>query len=141
MKSILLNSYMWFFSQIQELLPQDRNSLAVGVLASALSYLIHGLVKAPGEMSSERSMVKDLQIVLRARRFGIPSIPPERLGPDLLRLGGIVTMEQYPILKYIARKSPAGARMKHSALQISQTDELEQEQADDRSVLPTVYFS
>ncbi|KAF8593794.1 hypothetical protein BDV93DRAFT_566140 [Ceratobasidium sp. AG-I] len=132
-KSLLLDAYTWHFSQIQQLLPQDRASLPVGVLGCALSHLVHGLVSAPGTMSSERSMVKNLEIVSRARRFGMPSIPRERLGPDMRRVRGRVTVESFPILKYITRKNPAGARMKHSTLQIDETDEPEEGSGDGSS--------
>lgn len=131
----MLDSYKWFFTQIQRLSSEDRQSLPVGLLASVLTYLIQGLVSAPGEMSSHRSMVKDLHIISRARRFGIASIPQERLGPDWLRMSGPVTVDRYPILKYIARKNPAGARIKHSSLLADEEKEPESGLATERFVL------
>lgn len=140
MKSTMLDSYKWFFAQIQDLPTEDRRSLPVGLLASVLTHFIQGLVKVPGAMSSERAMVKDLHIIQRARRYGIPSIPPERLGPDLRRIAGRVTLQRYPILKYIARKCPAGGRMKHSTLEVDNTEEPELDLVDDRSVLSPAFF-
>lgn len=141
MKSIMLHSYKWFFSQIQRLTSEDRKSLPVALLACVLTYLIQGLVKIPGEMSSHRKMVKDLEIISRARRFGIASIPMDRLGPDLVRISGTITVRKYPILRYIARKNPAGARMKHTDLEDLEDEEDEEDeepesgQADEKCVL------
>lgn len=59
-------------------------------------------------------MVKDLGIVERAIQYGIASIPPARLSPDLTSMTGDIDLQSYPILKYIARKNPAGARLKAS---------------------------
>lgn len=111
-----LDSYMWFFSRMHQLPTADQKSLSVGLLGAALTYLVQGLVSSPDEMSATRSMIKDLELISRARRFGIASIPPERLAPDLLRMSGPITIVNYPILKYLGRKNPAGVRMKHSSL-------------------------
>ncbi|KAG9092292.1 hypothetical protein FS749_015856 [Ceratobasidium sp. UAMH 11750] len=112
LKSIMAGSYQWVFSQLQQLSQQDRNSQPVQLLACNLAYLLHGLVKRPDDMSSSRAMVKDLGIVSRAITFGIASIPLHRFGPDMLRITGDVTLSRYPILKYVNRKNPAGARIK-----------------------------
>ncbi|KAG9085610.1 hypothetical protein FS749_004289 [Ceratobasidium sp. UAMH 11750] len=114
LKTMMAQSYEWVFGQMQQLSQIDRQSYPVQLLASALAYLMHGLVKRPDDMSSSRAMVQNLQVVNRAIRFGIASIPLERFGPDMLRIAGEVTIVRYPILKYVARKNPAGARMKGS---------------------------
>ncbi|KAG8737866.1 hypothetical protein FRC10_007575 [Ceratobasidium sp. 414] len=84
-------------------------------------FLTAGAIR-PDDMSSSRGMVKDLGIVSRAIAFGIASIPLHRFGPDMLRVTGDVTISRYPILKYVNRKNPAGARIK-TATASHQTDE------------------
>ncbi|KAG8695048.1 hypothetical protein FRC08_008071 [Ceratobasidium sp. 394] len=115
LKTIMMHSYQWFFENMQQLPQSDRRSEGVLLLASALTYIMHGLVKRPDEMSSSRSMCKDLQLVTRAIRYGMASIPANRLGPDLSRMEGYITIEKYPIIKYANRKNPAGARLKTSS--------------------------
>ncbi|KAG9099581.1 hypothetical protein FS749_000904 [Ceratobasidium sp. UAMH 11750] len=112
LKTIMMNSYQWFFENMQRLPQLDRRTEGVLLLASALTYMIHGLVKRPDDMSSSRSMAKDLQLVSRAIRYGFVSILATRLGPDLCRMDGHVSIGKYPILKYVNRKNPAGARLK-----------------------------
>ncbi|KAG8735605.1 hypothetical protein FRC10_010359 [Ceratobasidium sp. 414] len=115
-KAIALHGYDWFFRQMQRLPQKERASQPVALLASALSYLMHGLVQRPDDMSSSRDMAKQLQLVSRAICYGMASVPPDQLGQDFLRMRGVITAEQYPILDYIARKNPAGARIKTSLL-------------------------
>lgn len=122
---MMAQSYEWIFEQMQRLSQVDRQSYPVQLLASALAYLMHGLVKRPDDMSSSRAMVENLQMVNRAIRFGIASIPLERFAPDMLRIAGEVTLVRYPILKYVARKNPAGARIKSSTLVPQPREEVE----------------
>ncbi|KAG9096971.1 hypothetical protein FRC06_008148 [Ceratobasidium sp. 370] len=115
-KAIVLDCYDWFFQNMQRLPQQERESEPVALLASVLAYLMHGLVQRPDDMSSSRDMAKRLQLVSRAIRYGMASVPPDQLGQDFLRIRGVIAVEQYPILQYIARKNPAGARIKASVL-------------------------
>ncbi|KAG8721062.1 hypothetical protein FRC08_016035 [Ceratobasidium sp. 394] len=115
-KTIMLHCYDWVFRNMQRLPQRERESEPVALLASTLAYLMHGLVQRPDDMSSSRDMAKRLQLVSRAIRYGMASVPPDQLGQDFLRIRGVITAQQYPILDYIARKSPAGARLKTSLL-------------------------
>lgn len=110
----MLAGYRWVFSQMQVLNQRERESEAVLLLACILTYLIHGLVKKPDDMSSSRDMANDFGITSRARRFGIASIPPDRLSPDFVRVEGLLEFKRYAILDHTAKKNPAGARMKTS---------------------------
>ena len=130
----MLNSYKWFFSRMQQLPAEDRRSPSVGVLGASLTYFVQGLVSGPEEMSATRSMLKDLDIIGRARRYGFASIPPERLASDMMRLAGHITIERYPIFKYIARKNPAGVRLKHSNLAAGKVSSSEGAQETQKSV-------
>lgn len=115
LKLALLDGYDWFFRRMQEnLSSEDRISDGVVLLASALVHLIRGIVKRPDDMSASRSMVSEMGLIIRAIRYGFASMHPDRLGFDLMRMDGDITVEDWPILKYAKRKCPAGARLKHS---------------------------
>ncbi|QRW12360.1 capsular polysaccharide export protein [Ceratobasidium sp. AG-Ba] len=116
LKVAFLDSYCWFFSQLQQLRAVERGSEHVLLLASVLTYLIQGLVKRPDEMSSSRFMAKSLNIVTRAQQFGFASVPLRSLSGDLLGMSHTLTYDSYKILDYTARKNPAGARLKSSRL-------------------------
>lgn len=65
-------------------------------------------------MSSSREMSNDMGLILRAIRYGFASMHPDRLGQDLMRMYGDIVADDWGILKYVKRKSPAGVRLKHS---------------------------
>ncbi|KAG8691565.1 hypothetical protein FRC11_000933 [Ceratobasidium sp. 423] len=113
-KVILLDSYDWLFQVLQHLPKAEREDENVMVLAALITYLMHGIVSRPCDMSPSREMVTLLRIVERCRRYGIPSIPPEYLSADLTRIAGDVAFKQFSIVKYMLRKNPAGARLKGS---------------------------
>ncbi|KAG9083113.1 hypothetical protein FRC06_004693 [Ceratobasidium sp. 370] len=133
LKLSLLDAYDWFFSRLQVLRPLERKSERVLLMAAVLTYLMHGLVQRPDEMSSSRFMVKTLGIVTRARRFGIASVPIDQLSGDFLGMRGTLTFEDYKILTYTGRKNPAGARMKSSRLPPTEMQETEDHTLDTRS--------
>jgi hypothetical protein len=112
----LLDAYQHIFSRLQMLRPTERNTEPPLLLASVLAYLMHGIVQRPDEMSSSRYMIKQLEIVSRARRFGFASVPTDRLSDDLLGMRSTLAFAEYKILDYTARKNPAGARLKSSRL-------------------------
>ncbi|QRV99210.1 capsular polysaccharide export protein [Ceratobasidium sp. AG-Ba] len=122
LKFMLLDAYCWFFTQLQQLRPIDRASEPVLLFASVLTYLTHGLVKRPDEMSSSRFMAKSLSIVARARQFGFASVPMRCLSDDRLGMINTLSFSSYKILDYTARKNPAGARLKSARLLNSQVE-------------------
>ncbi|KAG8702262.1 hypothetical protein FRC11_011596 [Ceratobasidium sp. 423] len=138
-KVILLDSYDWLCQQLQHLPKAEREDENVCLLAAALTYLMHGIVSRPDDMSASREMVFLLRILERCRRYGIPSIPPEYLSDDLTRIMGDVTIERFSILKYMRRKCPAGARVKGSRVPKKAAAENEEgnrlDQSDDISGL------
>ncbi|QRV97793.1 capsular polysaccharide export protein [Ceratobasidium sp. AG-Ba] len=120
LKVMFIDSYRWFFTQLQQLRPAERSSEPVLLMACVLTYLIQGLVKRPDEMSSSRYMAKSLSIVARARQFGFVSIPSRCLSSDCLGMSHALSLNCYKILRYAARKNPAGARIKGSTLTVTE---------------------
>ncbi|KAG9128200.1 hypothetical protein FRC07_003131 [Ceratobasidium sp. 392] len=116
LKMALLGSYEKCFSRLQLLPASERSSESALLLASILTYLSHGIVQRPNDMSSSRYMAKNLEILDRARRFGFASVPANRLSDDLLGMSTALDFGSYKILDYSARKNPAGARIKPSRL-------------------------
>ncbi|KAG8777710.1 hypothetical protein FRC12_000239 [Ceratobasidium sp. 428] len=116
LKLCMLDSYTWFSAHLQKLQPSQRWTEPVILMASVLTYLTHGLVKRPDEMSPSRFMFKSLGIMGRVRRRGFASVPKERLSEDLLGMSSSLAFGDFTILKYSARKNPAGARIKTSHL-------------------------
>ncbi|KAG8737094.1 hypothetical protein FRC10_008586 [Ceratobasidium sp. 414] len=125
LKLVFMDSYEWLFSRLQQLRPSKRTSEAVLLMAVVLTYLGHGLVQRPDEMSSSRFMAKSLDIMSRVRRFGFASVPMERLSEDLLGMHGSLSLEDYKVLQYTARKNPAGARIKTSRLPVTKGPEID----------------
>jgi hypothetical protein len=125
LKLTLLKGYTWFFGHMQRLSPRERQAEDVRLLASILTYFIQGLIQGPPGMSSSRDMVKDF-ILARARTFEITSLPPHPLAEDLLRMSGEIIFSTYKILRYTARKNPAGARLKIPLLLQQQQDKVQQ---------------
>ncbi|KAG8713535.1 hypothetical protein FRC09_018609 [Ceratobasidium sp. 395] len=133
LKLAMVDSYRWFFTRLQELQATQRWTEPVILMSSVLTYLTQGLVKRPDEMSPSRFMFKNLGIMHRVRRFGFASVPKDRLSDDCLGMASALSFEEFTILKYAARKNPAGARIKTSRLAV-----IPGAPAEDRSAQTTV---
>ncbi|KAB5587941.1 Cell wall alpha-1,3-glucan synthase ags1 [Ceratobasidium theobromae] len=115
LKMLFKSCYQGILARQQRLARETRTSDGPLLLTSVLSYLIKGLVSRPDDMSSTRHMVKRLGIVDRAFAYGFASIQPNAISPDLTQVDDLeVEPEDFPILRYVKRKAPSGARLKTS---------------------------
>ncbi|KAG8690621.1 hypothetical protein FRC11_010346 [Ceratobasidium sp. 423] len=113
-KVVVLSSYDWICQCLQQLPQPQQQEDNVMVLAAALTYLIHGIVSRPDDMSSSRQMASLLKLIERSRKYGFPSIPPDYLAPGFAGIYGEVAHQKFRIIDYMYRKGPAGARVKGS---------------------------
>ncbi|KAG8717728.1 hypothetical protein FRC08_006826 [Ceratobasidium sp. 394] len=114
LKSYALKIFWNVLYRQQRLTARQKNYESVQLLTVVVTYLIKGLVKRPDDMSSSRSMASRLQLIQRARDHGFPTVQPHMLSECLTRLEGQVEVDEWPILNFLNRKQPGGARLKSS---------------------------